>query len=109
MDIDPDDYGELIRFWLQARTGEQGSITTKLADKLHLTITAIGYWIRGQRDIPEKHWRVIAQHFNLLRPTGMTPLDALIVDARRRWATPENQRYYMRRQRPRRPARRTAA
>lgn len=114
IDIDMDDFGELIRFWLQMRTEEEGPITTKLADKLQktrgargVTTTAIGYWLRGQRDIPHRHWRFIARHFNLHRQDGMTPLDALIADARRRWAIQENKRYYT--PPTHRQARRTAA
>lgn len=92
--MDADDYSELIRFWLQLRTGEEGSITTKLADRLGVTPTAVGYWVRGERNIPDLHWRDIAKHFGFPREGDRSPLDALIADARRLWAIPENRSYY---------------
>lgn len=90
MDLDVDDYGELIRFWLQRRTGEEGPIAPKLATTLGITSTAVGHMIRGTRTIRERHWKLIADHF------GFSTVDALIADARRLWADPDHRRYYVR-------------
>jgi hypothetical protein len=62
---------ELMRFWLQQRSEQQGFKVAKLAKTLNISPGAVRHWIRGRNSVHPKYWTTIGQFFGYPQPERM--------------------------------------